>query len=142
MRHIALAFVLFTGACATTSRGTRITTYHPQSVTIAAVKPVVCDAITRLARAEGWQLVNVAPQDGRVEALSATQMTLGIGMRERWLFTLADYDVNVTRHLEVQFEQGGNWETEEAVAANYGYERERQVLASLGAQFSLVIPAY
>lgn len=141
MRFVGLAMIIgVSGGCATTSRGTAANGYRPPSLTIAAVTPVVCDAITRLARSEGWELVTVAPDRGVVEALSRTETTLGVGMRERWRFTMGDYDVTVTRMFEVQFEPGSGWRSEDRVAAGYGYERERQVLASLSAQFETVIP--
>ncbi|HSI05512.1 MAG: hypothetical protein ACAI38_20210 [Myxococcota bacterium] len=143
MRFVGLALIiLISTACATTSGGVQTSGYRAPSVTIAAVAPVVCDAITRLARAEGWELVTVAPERGLVEAVSPTETTLGVGMRERWRFTMADYDVAVTRLLEVQFEPGSGWQSESNVAAGYGYEREHQVLASLGAQFDTTIPRY
>lgn len=139
MKTLALSLLLLSCACAT-SGGVPVTGYRPPSMTIAAVTPVVCDAITRLARAEGWEVVTVAPERGLVEAVSRTETTLGVGMRERWRFTMADYDVEVTRLLEVQFEPGSAWMSESKVAEGYAYERERQVLSSLGAQFAVSIP--
>jgi hypothetical protein len=137
MRFIGLALVILTStACISTSG------YRAPSLTIAAVTPVVCEAITRLALAEGWALVTVAPDCGLVEAVSGTETTHGVAMRERWRFTVADYDVAVTRMLEVQLEPGSGWQSESKVAAGYGYEREHQVLAALGDQFDTVIPRH
>ncbi len=140
MRLVGIVIALATSAACASSNG--VSSYHAPSLTIAAVPPAVCDAITRLARAEGWEIVTVSPEQGRVEAVSAVDTTLGIGMRERWLFTMADYDVAVIRKLEVQFQPGEGWSSEERVSKGYAYERERQVLASLGAQFSLTVPRY
>ena len=134
-----LLLVLGVAACASTPGAIPTSGYRSPTLTIAAVAPVVCDAIARLARAEGWELVTVAPERGLIEAVSPAETTLGVGMRERWRFVMADYDVVVTRVLEVQFEPGGGWQSESQVAAGYAYERERQVLASLGAQFETSI---
>lgn len=140
MRLVGFAIALATCAACASTHG--VSNYRAPSLTIAAVPPAVCDAITRLARAEGWEIVTVSPEQGVVEAVSSVDNTLGIGMRERWLFTVADYDVAVTRKLEVQFKPGESWSTEDRVANGYAYEREHQVLSSLGAQFSLTIPRY
>ena len=136
MRFFAFTLVILASTACATTRGVG---YRSPSLTIAAVPPVVCDAITRLARAEGWEVITVAPERGLVEAVSRTETTLGVGMRERWRFTMAEYDVAVTRMFEVQFAPGSGWQSEEKVATGYAYERERQVLASLGAQFETTI---
>ncbi len=138
MRFIAFTLIVLTGTACATTRGLD---YHAPQLTIAAVTPVVCDAIARLANAEGWEVITVAPERGLVEAVSRTEVTLGVGMRERWRFTMADYDVAVTRLFEVQIEPGSAWQSENKVAAGYAYARERQVLASLSAQFETAIVA-
>lgn len=104
-------------------------------MTVAAVKPVLYEAITGLANREGWDIVVIEPQLGYVEALAPEEKTLGVGMRERWRFDVADNQINVTRFLEVQFDKGGEWQRETAVSSGYVYRREREVLAALGRGF-------
>jgi hypothetical protein len=140
MRFTPFAFfssLLFAGTlvsgCAST--GVYRCDYRPPSMTVAAVKPVLYDAITTLAHKEGWDIVVIEQQLGYVEALAPAEKTLGVGMRERWRFDVADYQVNVTRFLEVQFDRDGEWMREEAVSSGYGYRREHEILSSLGRGF-------
>ncbi|MBC7793053.1 MAG: hypothetical protein H7Z43_05055 [Clostridia bacterium] len=104
-------------------------------MTVAAVRPVLYEAITGLAAQQGWDIVVIEQAMGYVEALAPPEKTLGVGMRERWRFDVADYQVNVTRFLEIQFDKNGEWMRETAVSSGYGYRREHEILSSLGRGF-------
>lgn len=138
MRFTLFAFALIAGCfvsgCGSTRAAQRVS-YRPPSLTVAAVKPALYEAIAGLAHREGWDIVVIEPALGYVEAVAPAEKTLGVGMRERWRFDVADYQVNVTRFLEVQFDKGGEWMRETAVSSGYGYRREHEILSSLGRGF-------
>jgi hypothetical protein len=139
MRSLVLAsvFVVCGSGCASVQQ-TR--PYRPQTMTVAAVKPALYTAIENLVHNQGWQLVVTEPSQGFVEAVGPIEVTLGMGMRERWHFDIRDYEVEVIRYLEVQFDRdGGEWMRESAVSRGYGYQREQEVLASLGTKFGVAI---
>lgn len=124
----------FVTGCASSGPARRVN-YHAPSMTVAAVRPALYEAITGLAERQGWDIVVIEPTLGYVEALAPAEKTLGVGMRERWRFDVADYQVNVTRFLEVQFDKNGEWMRETAVSSGYGYRREHEILSSLGRGF-------
>ena len=139
MRSLVLVsvFVVCGSGCAS---GRQTRPYKPQTLTVSAVKPALYTAIEALVRGQGWELVASEPARGFVEAVGPIEVTLGMGMRERWHFDIHDYEVHVSRYLEVQFDRdSGQWLREGAVSNGYAYQREHEILASLGTKFDIAI---
>lgn len=133
MRSLVVAAVVFSSAaCATTGQYDGAKQYAAPTLTLPNVQADLHAAVEVMARNEGWSIVASAP--GRIEALTPVDTTLGVGMRERWVFSIDDYQVAVTRVLEAQWDRGGEWQSDAQVCTGYVYLREQEVLATLEKQ--------
>ncbi|MEZ0312399.1 MAG: hypothetical protein ACAI38_11545 [Myxococcota bacterium] len=130
MRHLLTAvIILSSAACATTGQFDGAKQYVSPTLTLPQVGADLTAAVEQLVRHEGWTVV--ARTKDRIEAVSRADESMGVAMRERWVFAITDYEVAVVRTLEAQFDKGGAWEHETQVCTGYVYMREREVLAQV-----------
>lgn len=130
MRYLlAAAIILSSAACATTGPFGGAKQYVSPTLTLPQVRVVLSAAVEQLLRHEGWTVV--ARAGDRIEAVTRADESMGVAMRERWVFSISDYEIAVVRTLEAQFDKGGAWEHESQVCSGYVYLREREVLAQV-----------
>lgn len=137
MRAVLIALLAFSSsACALTGLNAGAKTYDAQVIAVASVRADLLPAVRAMVTAEGWSLESVDEANGRLQAVTPVDSSLGVDMRERWTFVIADYEISVTRVLEARFSAGEDWQSEGTVCTGYVYLRERQVLASLERAFT------
>lgn len=133
MRSLLFVTVLVSSAaCATTGNYEGAKQYAAPTLALPRLQADLAAAVTVMVRNEGWELV--AADDTRIEALTPVDASLGVAMRERWVFTVSDYEVAVVRTLEAQFDKGGVWAHESVVCTGYVYLREHEVLGAIEQQ--------
>ncbi len=138
MRYSLLTLLAIVGssACAMTGPNAGTKTYAPPSLTVPAVRTELFSGIYEMTRQQGWTVVASDAQASTIEAVTEPDASLGVEMRERWLFVIEDYQVTVKRTLEVRFDPASpDWEHEGSVCQGYVYLRENEVLASLEQRF-------
>jgi hypothetical protein len=129
---LVAAVVLSSAACATTGQYDGAKKYAAPTLTLPSVQADLHAAVEVMVRNEGWKIV--ASDENHIEAVTPVDTTLGVGMRERWMFAIADYQIAVTRVLEAQWDRGGAWQSDAQVCTGYVYLREQEVLATLEKQ--------
>jgi hypothetical protein len=130
MRYLlAAAVIVSSAACATTGQFEGAKQYVTPTLTLPQVQPELTAAVEQLLHHEGWTIISRT--NNRIEALTRPDESLGVAMRERWVFAISDYEIAVVRTLEAQFDKGGAWEHESQVCTGYVYLREREVLAQV-----------
>jgi hypothetical protein len=138
MRYSLLMLLVLVGssACAMTGPNAGTKTYNAPSLTVPAVRSELFSGIYEMTRQQGWTVVASDAQASTIEAVTEADASLGVEMRERWLFVIEDYQVSVKRTLEVRFDPTSlDWQHEGTVCQGYVYLRENEVLASLEARF-------
>ncbi len=123
---LASIIIVGSAACATTGEYDGAKRYVSPTLTLPQVQTELTAAVEQLLRHEGWTIV--ARENGRIEAVTRADESMGVAMRERWVFSIADYEIAVVRTLEAQFDKGGVWEHDSQVCTGYVYLREREVL--------------
>ena len=127
MRSLLTAVVLFSSAaCATVGQYDGAKQYVSPTLTLPQVRADLAAAVEQLVHHEGWTVIERT--SGRIEAVTRADESMGVAMRERWVFSISDYEIAVVRTLEAQFDKGGSWEHESQVCTGYVYLREREVL--------------
>ncbi len=126
---LAAAIILSSAACATTGMYDGAKQYVSPTLTLPQVQTDLAAAVEQLVHHEGWTVVERS--NGRIEAVTRADESMGVAMRERWVFAISDYEIAVVRTLEAQFDKGGAWEHESQVCTGYVYFREHQVLAQV-----------
>jgi hypothetical protein len=130
MRQLLVAALLVSSAaCATTGVQDGAKTYIAPTLTLPQVSDDLTAAVEQMVRHEGWTVVT--REAGRIEAVTQADESMGVAMRERWVFAITDYEIAVVRTLEAQFDKGGTWEHDSKVCTGYVYLREREVLAQV-----------
>lgn len=139
LARVALALLLVSSAaCSVTGMSAGRKTYKAPGLAMPVVRDDIFSVVTDHVREAKWTIVSATPASGRLEALTPADESLGVPMRERWVFAIVDYEVRVSRQLEVAFEKG-KWEREEEVCLGYAYVREHQVLDGLNKRVAQVL---
>ncbi len=133
MRQLLFAAILASSAaCASTGNYGGAISYIAPTLTLPQLRADLGAAIELFARDEGWTVV--ARDADRIEAVSAADDSMGVTMRERWVFAIEDYRISAIRTLEAQWDKGGDWEHDAQVCTGYVYLREHEVLSQLEKQ--------
>lgn len=133
---LSLLVVLGSSACAITGPNAGKKTYQAPALTIPVVRGDLFNGIHEMTLEQGWTVTASDSTASTIEAVTTADASLGVEMRERWLFVIEDYQVSVTRTLEVRFDPTSQvWEHEGSVCQGYIYLREHEVLASLEQRF-------
>ena len=133
---LTLLFIIGSSACAMTGPSAGTKAYAPPTLTVPAVRNELFTGVYDMIRHEGWSVVASNAPAGTIEAVAPADESLGVEMRERWLFVIEDFQVSVKRTLEVRFDPSSQtWEHEGAVCQGYIYLRENEVLGALEQRF-------
>lgn len=130
MRQLLFTAILVSSAaCATTGNYDGAKSYVAPTLALPQLRADLSAAVEMLVRDEGWTVV--ARDSNRIEAVSPADASMGVAMRERWVFSIEDYQIAVARTLEAQWDEGGTWAHETQVCTGYVYLREHQVLSQV-----------
>jgi hypothetical protein len=140
MRHSLLTtlFIIGSSACATITPNADTKAYMPPSLMVPAIRSDLFAGVRDMVDQEGWTVVSSNPSTSIIEAVTPADSSLGVEIRERWLFVIEDYQVSAKRTLEVRFDPSSQtWEHEGAVCSGYIYLRENEVLSSIERRFDI-----
>ncbi|MBC7792718.1 MAG: hypothetical protein H7Z43_03340 [Clostridia bacterium] len=131
--RLSLAILIVSSvACSMTGPSGGSKAYMAPSMAMPAVRDDIYGTVVNFVREQKWTVIAANPQLGVMEVLTPSESSLGVPMRERWTFTVVDYEVKAARSLEVAFGGTDDWSRDDQVCAGYVYLRERQVLEHLG----------